>query len=125
MKLCGNYYLEADHYNFILLYDKGNGKGPKPLGYYTSMSGVLRAVLRHTQKTDIRANAEDTCNVEYVALLSSKLDDLERTIDTAVNSVKEITPVALQAYTNSKKDKKASKVNTAQTQQTTDTSNTI
>lgn len=94
MKLCGNYYIEADSYNFILLYDKG--KGPKMLGYYTSMMGVLRAVLRHAQRMSIKESVE--CNTEYVALLTSKLDDMEQFMSEAVASIKEVTPKMLAAY---------------------------
>ena len=105
MLLYGKYHLEADYHNFVLLYDTGISL--KRIGYYSSMQGVIRAMIRHIKKMDVINNVESTEEKTYLSSWDKKAKEFEEIIALVVQKVEEITPEALLAYHNSKKSKKA------------------
>lgn len=104
MLLYGKYHLEADYHNFILLYD--TGKHLKHIGYYSSVQGVIRAMIRHIQKMDIKNGTDSTDEKTYLSSWDEKAREFEEIIASSVQAVERITPEALLAYNNSKKSKK-------------------
>lgn len=108
MLLYEKYHLEADYHNFILLYD--TGKHLKHIGYYSSIQGVIRAMIRHIQKMDIKNETDSIDEKAYLSSWDEKAKEFEDIIASSVQRIEKITPEALFAYHNSKKSKKTENI---------------
>lgn len=89
-RICGDYFIDVDRYNFILTYKRGEKE--RRIGYYNSLQGLLKAMLRHMQRLDCATTHLTDTDEACLAQLTARLEQYDNYINKAVETISKLKP---------------------------------